>query len=521
MPKFTLMPHQEEGVKFLETVDGIGALLYDPGVGKTGTAMTWLDNLAARKGEVRVLVVSPLTAADTWVSQVPDFMDSTVKARMLTGSTLKIMDDLRKARNWTTVPNAKIAENHRGDRRKVTIMSMSAGAVSSYCTNRAKIITMLQAIRAYKPDVVICDESHIIKSATANISKAMYQIGQLADHRIILTGTVNPHSPLDCYGQWLFLAPWTFSDAYGEPYTQNPLTMTTTQKASIRPWPWGRFKMRYGVSGGYMNHQIVGYQNLQDLNDRVAERAHVVTDDVLNLKKPRDIPVHVTLNAKERKAYNDMRDQLLAELDSGALIEAPNALAKMMKLRQIASGFVKDTETGDIHVVGTSLQKAVTEIATVQLVGENRLVVFAYFRAECAALVEALRKIEKAAGRDTVVEVITGETKKMERIAIRRRFRDVSGNPQRTILVAQQRTMSVSVNELITARHAIYASMSERRDDWAQSRKRLHRKGQMRKVCFWNVFVPGSVGEVMLESHRTRGDMEKALLDHIKWTPRL
>lgn len=518
---YQLMPHQHEGVKFLETVDGIGALLYDPGVGKTGTAMSWLDILASRKKEVRVLVVAPLTAADTWVLQVPDFMVSTVKARMLSGSTAKIMGDIRAAGDWAKVPNSKMYVDHKGNANKVTILSVSAGAISSYCTNRSKTVTMLQAVRAYKPDVVIVDESHIIKSHNANISTAMYQIGQLADHRIILTGTVNPHGPLDCYGQWRFLAPWTFSDQYHEKYTKKPLTMTVQQKAAIRPWAFGRFKMRYSIAGGYMNHQTVGYQNLKELNSRVAERSHVVRDDVLGLPAVKDIDIHVTLSPKERKAYNDMRDELLAQLDSGELIEAPNALAKIMKLRQIASGFVKNTETGEVHSVGTSLQKACTEIATTQLAGENRLVVFAYFRAECAEMAESLRRIEKAAGRDTVVEVITGTTKREERFAIRQRFKDVSGNPKRMILVAQQRTMSVSVNELVTARHAIFASQSERRDDFVQSRKRLARKGQTRKVTFWNVFVPGSVGETMLRSHHTRGDLEKDLLDHIKNTPRL
>lgn len=514
MAKHTLMQHQSDGVAFLESVDGIGALLFDPGVGKTYTTLAWVDRQAHRLGEFRVLVVAPLTATDTWVLQPPNIMDSVVKARMMQGSTADILTKIAKAGNWMTVPDAKIKSDHKGSNpnARVTILSMSAGAISTYCKDRTKTVRMLRAIRKYKPHLVVVDESHIIKSATANISKAMYQIGQLAPHRIILTGTVNPHSPLDVYGQWRFLAPWTFSDQYTEAYTQQPLRMTRAQQAGIRPWPWGRFRDRYSVKGGYKGKGIGGFQNLDDLNSRVAERAMVVRkEDALELPPVTDVDVHVQLSPREAKAYQEMAEDLVAEMDDGSMVEAVNALAKMMKLRQVAAGFVKDSDTGEVHVIGDSLRKAVKEVAEVTLAGEQRLVVFAYFRSECAMLAESLKQ------KGVTVELITGSTPVNERIAIRQRFADVSGNPQRTILVAQQRTMSLSVNELVVAQNAIYASMSERRDDWVQSRGRLDRNGQVgNHVTFWNCYTPGLIGNIMLDRHKDRGDLEAALLDHIK-----
>lgn len=520
MPQYSLMTHQQDGVKFIDSMDGIAALLWDPGVGKTGATLSWIDLLASRKGEVRVLVVAPLTAADTWVLQGPMFMDSAVKARMMQGSTASILPKIKAAANWTTVPDASIKVDHPGvSGNRVTILSMSAGAISNWCQTRTKTVQMLQAIRKYKPDLIVVDESHIIKSATANISKAMYQIGQLAPHRIILTGTVNPHSPLDCYGQWRFLAPWTFSDHHGDPMVKHPLKMTAAQKASIRPWPWGRFKTRYAILGGYQGKNIVGMSSvtIDELHSRVAERSMVVRkEDALDLPPVTDVDIHVTLSPTERKAYNQMHDELAAEMADGSLLEAPNALAKIMKLRQTTAGFMRDTALDTVHVIGDSKRKAMCEVATTQLASENRLVLFGYFKSECALLADLLRKQDPTA----TVEVITGATKAKDRLAIRQRFADVSGNPGRIVLVAQARTMSLSVNELITAQHAIYGSYSERRDDWVQSRGRLDRNGQTKPVTFWNVYVPGTVDEVMLSTHKRRGDMEKALLDHIRATVR-
>lgn len=520
MPKYALMQHQTDGVKFLDSVDGIGALLWEPGVGKTGATLSYIDLLASRYGEVRVLVVAPLTAADTWVLQGPLFMDSAVKARMMQGRTVDILDKIRTAGDWNSVPTAPIHVNHPGTKaravsgNRVTILSMSAGAVSSYCENRQRTVKMLQAIRKYRPHLIVVDESHIIKSATANISKAMYAIGQLAQHRIILTGTVNPHSTLDCYGQWRFLAPWTFSDSYSEPFTKAPLKMTRSQHASIRPWTWKRFVDRYGEVGGYGGKTITGVNDfmVSELRDRVAERSMVMLKkDALDLPPEVDVDIHVSLTAEERRVYEEMKKDLAAEMADGSLLQAPNVLSKIMKLRQITSGYVKDTETEQVHVVGNSKQKAVCEIVNTTLAGEDRVVVFAYFRSECAALADAL----KQAGR--TVELITGQTPAKERLAIRQRFGDVSRNPQPTVLVAQARTMSLSVNELVTSQNSVFASMSERRDDWVQARGRLHRQGQKgQHVTHWNVYVPDTVDSIMLEKHKDRGDLEKALLDHIR-----
>lgn len=518
MAQYKLMAHQRDGVAFLDSVDGVGALLWEPGVGKTGATAAWIDKLALAQREVRVLVIAPLTAADTWVLQPPSFMESVVKARLLQGSTTDILYQISKAGNWTQVPETKIKADHASGSNfnsRVTILSMSAGALSSFCKERTNTVKVLRAIRKYKPHLIVMDESQIIKSATSNISKAMYQIGQLAPHRIILTGTVNPHSPLDCYGQWRFLAPWTFSDQYNEPYTKNPTRMTRAQQAGIRPWPWGRFRDRYASMGGYKGKSVTGINEftIPELHDRVAERSMVVTkEDALDLPPTTDIDVHVDLNAREARAYQEMAEDLVAQMDDGSLLEAPNALAKMMKLRQIAAGFVKDTDTGEVHIVGDSLRKAMLEVTTVTLAGEDRVVVTGYFRSECQLIADALRRAEP----NSVVEVITGATKAKDRLDIRQRFGDVSGNPTRMILVAQARTMSLSVNELVTAQHMVNGSPSERRDDWVQLRGRLDRNGQTKPVTFWNCFTPGLIGQIMLDRHKDRGDLELALLNHIR-----
>jgi SNF2 family DNA or RNA helicase len=517
MAQYTLMKHQAKAVKFLKKMDGVGALLFDPGVGKTGSTLAYLDSLADEQGEVRVLVVSPLAASDTWVLQPPFFMDSPVKARMLQGSTRKIMAQIAQARDWANVPDAKISADVKGEPSKVvsgnrvTIISITSGAVSSWCTDAESRASMVRVVRKYQPHVIIVDESHTIKSATSNISVAMHSLGMVAPRRIILTGTVTPNSPLDVYGQWRFLAPWTFSDHYNDPRVKNPTALDERTRRSLRPWSWTTFKNRYALHGGYKSKQIVGYMNGKELQDRMGQRAMVVRKaDALDLPPVTDVTVHVDLSPRERKAYADMKRDLAAQMADGSLLEATNALAKIMKLRQITAGFIHNTDDGVTHQLGSSKRKAVCDVVNTTLAGENRVVVFAYFKSECAALEKALQQ------KGRTVEIVTGATSADERLAIRKRFADTTNHPEQIVLVAQARTMSLAVNELVTAQNAVFASVSERRADWVQARDRLDRNGQTgAKVTFWNVVVPDSIDEVMLKTHRDKSSLEGALLDHI------
>ena len=133
MAEYKLMQHQKDAVDFLDRMDGVGALLFDPGTGKTGSTLAWIDKLAKTKGEVRVLVFAPLTAVDTWVLQAPKFMDSVVKARMMQGPSTKILKGIAQSRSWGSVVDAKIATDHKGSTasqvsgNRVTILSASVG----------------------------------------------------------------------------------------------------------------------------------------------------------------------------------------------------------------------------------------------------------------------------------------------------------------------------------------------------------------------------------------------------------
>jgi SNF2 family DNA or RNA helicase len=318
-------------------------------------------------------------------------------------------------------------------------------------------------------------------------------VAKFVRRRILLTGTVMPHSPLDVFAQWRFLDRFAFGSI-------NP-------DGSRREATFSGFRNRFAVMGGYMGYEVLGFKNLDEMQSIMARNAVVAKkDQALDLPKSQDIVIPVNLSSAESKAYADMKANLAAVLAPGVQATVPNKLSQMMRLRQITAGHLPD-DVGILRVIGDSKVQTIRSLVQDTLVGEKRIVIFALFTHEIEMLTKAL------AAKDTEVMVITGETDVADRKAMRERFG--SDDPQRIVMVAQIKTMSLAVNELVTASHAIFATLSQQRDDIVQARDRLDRIGQTLPCTFWFALAPGTVDDVVYQSYLDRSNLEAAMLKHI------
>ena len=329
------------------------------------------------------------------------------------------------------------------------------------------------------------------------------RVGQQVKRRILLTGTVMPAGPMDVFAQWRFLDPY----AFGDPQLDGSVKRATQDS----------FKGRYAVLGGYMGHEVVGYRNLDELQRIMGQRAAVARkEDELDLPPVIKVIVPVVLNPTEEQAYRDMKKNLASQLGQtapGQQSTATNRLTQMMRLRQITSGHLPD-DLGVVRQIGTSKVDTMLSVAQDTLAGEKRIVVFCLFTHEFHALME---RFTKAAGKGDVIMGISGETETPTRLAYRATFgTPVKDDPRRMILIAQIKTMSISVNELITAQHVLFGSLTQQRDDLIQAIDRLNRIGQEgEKVTTWFFEAPGTIDTVIHKSHDDRTDLENAVLTHI------
>ena len=529
-PRFA---HQRAGLRRLIETGGRCALLMDPGTGKTATTLDYAGLLALKSptGEARVLVVAPLVAVDTWVAQAATYLspDLDYWAEAMGGSLLERAEALasRGGRPYPSPLNNRAPRRrHRAAERAlhhdralawgarssvgqirpehgpnalgtprliIQVVNMDTFSQRQPVGSRTMADVMVDAVTRYAPDLIVVDESHRIKSPSSNVSRLLSRLEKVTRRRVILTGTVMPHSPLDVYGQWRFLDPFAFGDK--------------TASGQRRRATFGGFKNRYAKLGGWMGKEIVGYRNLDHMQEVMAQNAIVVRKaDALDLPPTQDAEVAVHLSPRETVAYQQMKNDLMTMLEEGTAT-SDNRLTQMLRLRQITSGHLPDDE-GVKRVLGTSKADTIASLVHDTLIGEKRIVIFALFTAE----IDLLR--ERLEAKGTELLVITGATPVEERMRMRQRFG--SDDPKRLVMIAQIKTMSLAVNELVTASHAIFASMSQQRDDYIQARDRLDRIGQTRPVTFWHAVAPGTVDEVILQSHRERTNLEDSMLRHIR-----
>jgi len=539
--------HQKAALRRLIELGGIGALLMEPGTGKTAVAIDYACLMALKQPEVdgakecRVLVIAPLAAVDTWVQQAEIFMSpqvnywaeaiggslmqraetlaargnqrmtkGTLRRRSIGGGTLMPTPDRaegwQRAIDWSgrssegrTLRHSDGPSGLGNDLPRVVIEVINYDTLSSrrsLSSSKTVADYVLEGIKRYAPDLVILDESHKIKGHTSNISRMSDRISAIASRRMILTGTVMPASPLDIFAQWRFLDPYAFGHV--------------DEDNIVRRATFSSFSFRYAVKGGYLGHQVIGYRNIDDLQDIMGLRSFVVRKkDALDLPPVIETVIRVQLSLPERKAYQEMKKNLALEFSNGATSSVSNALVQMMRLRQITAGHLPD-DMGIVRELGTSKADVISSIVHDTLPDEKRIVVFTLFTHE----LDMMRR--KLAKSGTTVETISGATPNADRIAIRRRFGDLENNPERIVLVAQIKTLSLAVNELVTAQNIIFGSLSQQRDDLIQAIDRLNRIGQTGdKVTVWFAEAPGTIDTVIHQSHRDGTALEQAILDHV------
>jgi len=167
--------------------------------------------------------------------------------------------------------------------------------------------------------------------------------------------------------------------------------------------------------------------------------------------------------------YRDMEEKLIIELQ-GTDVTAKIALAKLTKLSQIASGFVRSNEGVDIPIHRAKLNALAELVEDLYASSVERIVIYARFKWELDQIHDTLRSFLRYE--------ISGRIPRDYRKAAREKFTRDGG-----IMLCQIATGSAGIN-LQSANYTIYYSVDYSLINFEQSLKRTHRMGQT-KPCFY------------------------------------
>lgn len=433
--------------------------LFEMGCGKTLTTIAVAGALYNLGKIDRVLVVAPTSVCSVWPHDLNQFAAFPWEARVLLGDKKKRLKAMNELENWP-------------------FKALRIAVINYESTHREGIF---EALAAYKPDLIVCDESQRIKNPSAAQSKALHKLGDAAPFRMILSGTPVQNNAVDLYSQYRFLDP----AVYGANFYA--------------------FKNRYCIMGGYGQHQIVGYRNMDELVEKEHSVAYRVTkEECLDLPQQTFINRYVQFTDAEQAIYEQLRKSSFLELETGENVTATTILTMYLRLMQLTGGFLTADESTRPKQVNTAKLDALADIVDDYVVDAGKkLVIFARFRAEIAAIENLLRLRKIQYGS------IYGDVPMEERGKI---VEDFQTNPDTKVFVAQIQTAGLGIT-LHAASTAVFYSYDYNYANYAQALARIHRIGQRFPVTYIHLVVDGSIDEKILAALENKEDMAKTVVD--------
>lgn len=319
------------------------ALWVDMGLGKTVTILTWVLFFEIYYGyKPKVLVVAPLKVAQsTWDAE---------------------------AEAWEHTKNMNFNKLLDGRTWKKKL----SNEADVHIINRDKLVALVSLLGAkWDYDVVILDESSTYKNHKAKRFKALSAIKSKIKHMYQLTGTPSPNGYMGVWSQIYLLD-------QGERLGKN---ITTFRRRYFD-------EMRQKTSTG----QIFPVYTLKDGAEKEIQEAikdlviSLKAEDYLNLPEVIEQVVPIQLPMKVMKAYREVRDDFITQLEEGEITSASKATA-LSKMKQVAGGYVYDEDKVAHHLHDEKL------IALDELIEslDEPVIVAYWFKPEKKALLERFK----------------------------------------------------------------------------------------------------------------------------------
>lgn len=438
-------------------------LLFEMGCGKTLTAIA-IAGAGYQMGKVeRLLIVAPTSVVAVWPKELQEYAKFKYTCKTLLGEKkqrIKQIDDLLK----------------------FPFKALKVAVINYESTWRPEI---LEKLKEFDADMVIADESQRIKTYDAAQSKAMHELGDQARYKLILSGTPVQTAAIDIWSQYRFLDKSVFGDNFF------------------------KFRGRYAIMGGYGNKKIVGYKDLEGLIKKEHSIAFRVTkDEALDLPEQTFETRKIQFSQKEKNLYERIKKDSYAELDGGGHITATTVLTRLLRLQQLAGGFLVQDDAQKPQLVSRAKLDALADIIEDYVIGSGKkLVIFARFIAEVKAIMELAGKVLP---KELKQVAIYGDIKKEDRGGIVKQFQE---DPNTVLFIGQIDTAGTGIT-LTAADTCVYYSKNFNYATYSQSLSRIHRIGQRNCCTYIDLEIEGTIDELISKTLSRKEDMAKTVVDN-------
>lgn len=317
--------------------------------------------------------------------------------------------------------------------------------------------------------MIAFDECHKAKNPTTQQGKGILKLQ--AETMIAMTGTPLMNNPMDLY----IILKWLGYEKHA----------------------FYSFKKHYCVMGGFGGYEIVGYKNLDELQEQLDDiMLRRKKEEVLNLPEKTYIEEYVEMSVAQKKIYNEVTDEIKDNIDQISI--APNPLAELIRMRQ-ATGF-----TG---ILSSTVQESAKLDRMEELVEEakengKKVVIFSNWTQMTDVIYTRLTT------KGFRIAQITGETPDAQRQSIVENFQ----TGRYDAIIGTSGAMGTGLT-LTAGTVEIFLD-----EPWNMALKeqcvdRCHRIGQKDNLTIYTLMCKDTIDERIHEIVEQKGEMANAIVD--------
>lgn len=425
-------------------------LFLDMGLGKTVITLTAVNDLRFNRFAIsKALVIAPKKVAeDTWV---------------------------REVKKWDHLKLLRVIPVLGSQQKRIRALN-TPGDV--YVLSRDNVQWIVDYYRNSWPfDMVIIDELSSFKNHQAKRFKKLNMVRGHIQRIVGLTGTPAPNGLIDLWAQVYLL---DRGERLGRSITQ--------------------YRNDYFAPGSRNRSTVFSYDPLPGAEEQIKTNIQDIcislsAKDYLKLPERIDNVIYVKLDAKARKAYDEMEKNLLLEVDEET-IDAGTAAVLSNKLLQICNGAVYNEEKQAVEIHDNKLEAFKELIEAAQ---GKPVLVFYNFQHDKERILRSLKKSRLRIGElkspATIEEWNTGGL---------------------DILLAHPASAAYGLNLQAGGNIIVWYGLNWSLELYQQANARLYRQGQKENVIIHHLVVEDSRDQDVMTVLGDKQATQDSLLESLK-----
>ena len=366
-------------------------------------------------------------------------------------------------------------------KQRVEILKSVMGRPKILITNYESLLIkdLFPLLQQYRPNILVCDESHKLKDAKSRRSEATTKLADTAQFKYLLSGSPVLNSMMDLFSQFRIL---DGGQTLGKNFFGFRAKYFYDKNAGAPAHvSWSDWVPRAGTD--------------KELRAKIGHVSmSVKKEDCLDLPPLVKKRIYVEMSTDQKRAYDSMLKDFIAAVDNKVAI-AELAITRGLRLQQIVSGFVaveEDVGERSLKEFKDNPRLDAVEELLAELTPSNKVIVWAVFKQNYVQLRSVFEKLNLK-----YVEVHGEISAKAKQEAVDA----FNTDPSIRVLLGHPASGGVGIN-IVPASYSIFYSRNFSLENDIQAEARNYRSGSEihEKVTRIDLVCPDTIDEVVLSA---------------------